>query len=90
MPVRDLVEAWAVLVALSLGTVILATADVSGRGAAVVVAAGVLVLAGFKARVILARYLGLGRSLFWTRAFDLAIGLFLALSFALHTIGSGG
>jgi hypothetical protein len=89
MPVRDLVEAWAALVALSLGTVILATADVSGRGAAVA-AAGVLVLAGFKARVILARYLGLGRSLFWTRAFDLAIGLFLALSFALHTIGSGG
>jgi hypothetical protein len=89
MPLRDLVEAWVALIALSLGTVILAMADVSGHGAAVA-AAGVLVLAGLKARVILARYLGLGRSQFWTRAFDLAIGLFLALSFALHTIGSGG
>ena len=86
---RDLIEAWVGLIALSVGTVILATADVSG-GAATFVATGVLLLAGFKARVILARYLGLSGSLFWTRAFDLAIWLFLALSFALHTIGSGG
>lgn len=89
MPARDLVEAWVALVALSLGTVLLATADVSGRGATFV-AAGVLVLAGFKARVILTRYLGLAGSRFWTSAFDLAIGLFLALSLALHTFGSGG
>jgi hypothetical protein len=89
MPARDLVEAWVALAALSLGTVLLATADVSGRGATFV-AAGVLVLAGLKARVILTRYLGLAGSRFWTHAFDLAIGLFLALSLALHTFGSGG
>lgn len=89
MPARGLVEAWVALVALSLGTVLLATVDGSGRGATFV-AAGVLVLAGLKARVILTRYLGLAGSQFWTRAFDLAIGLFLALSLALHTFGSGG
>lgn len=89
MPVRDLVGAWVALVVLSFGTVLLATADVSGS-AATFVAAAVLVLAGFKARVILAHYLGLAGSRFWTRAFDMAIGLFLVLAFALHTFGSGG
>jgi hypothetical protein len=88
MPVRDLVEAWVALVVLSFGTVLLATADVSGSVATFVVA-GVLMLAGLKARVILTRYLGLSGSRFWTRAFDMAIGLFLALAFALHTFGSG-
>lgn len=89
MPARNLIEAWVALAALSLGTVLLAATDVSGRGATFA-AAGVLVLAGLKARVILIRYLGLAGSRFWTRAFDLAIGLFLVLSFALHTFGSGG
>lgn len=89
MPARDLVEAWVALVVLSVGTALLATADTSGRGATVV-AAGVLVLAGLKARVILARYLGLAGTRFWTRVFDMVIGLFLALSFALYTFGSGG
>ncbi|WP_424958865.1 hypothetical protein [Hyphomicrobium sp. 1Nfss2.1] len=89
MPLRDLIVAWVALIALSLGTLVLATAGTTGRGATII-AAGVLALAGFKARVILTRYLGLQHSLFWRRSFDLAIGLFLALSFALHTIGSGG
>ncbi|KAB2942960.1 MAG: hypothetical protein F9K20_04660 [Hyphomicrobium sp.] len=68
---------------------LLATADVSGRGATFA-AIGVLSLAGLKARVILTRYLGLAGSRFWTRAFDLTIGLFLVLSFALYSFGSGG
>lgn len=89
MPARDLVEAWVALVVLSVGTALLATADVSGRGATVV-AAGVLVLAGLKARVILARYLGLAGTRFWTRVFDMVIGLFLALSFALYAFGAEG
>lgn len=88
MPARDLVEAWGALVVLSLGTVLLATAGASGRSGALI-AGGVLALAGLKARVILARYLGLAGSRFWTRAFDLTIGLFLALSFALYVFGSG-
>ncbi|MCZ7593650.1 MAG: hypothetical protein M5U16_01095 [Hyphomicrobium sp.] len=47
-------------------------------------------LAGLKARVILARYLGLAGSRFWTRAFDLTIGFFLVIAFALYSFGSGG
>lgn len=85
---RPLLNAWLALIAASLGTVALATTNLSGH-ARTLAAAGVLLLAGFKARVILARYLGIGASRFWTRGFDLAIGLFLALGFALYVFGSG-
>jgi hypothetical protein len=89
MPQRSLIEAWAALLALSLGTVLLTRIDASGRDRAFL-AAGVLMLAGLKARVILIRYLGLAGSRFWTGAFDLAIGAFLLLGFALHTFGTKG
>lgn len=89
MPARDLIEAWVGLIVLSFGTVLIASTEASGRGGTLA-AAGVLVLAGLKARVILARYLGLSGSRFWLRAFDLAVGLFLALSFALYAFGSRG
>lgn len=88
MLARDLVHAWGALVALSLGTVLIASADVS-RDGGLIAAASVLTLAGLKARVILARYLGLAGSRFWTRAFDLAIGLFLALALAVYLFGTG-
>ncbi|HEX2842345.1 cytochrome C oxidase subunit IV family protein [Hyphomicrobium sp.] len=88
MPARDLIEAWGSLVALSIGTVLIASVDASGKRGTLA-AAGVLTLAGIKARVILARYLGLSGSRFWTRTFDLAIGIFLALAFGLYTFGSG-
>ena len=86
MPARDLVEAWMALVVLSIGTVLIAMA--SGHSGALM-AAGVLTLAGIKARVILSRYLGLAGSRFWTRTFDLVVWLFLALSFALYMFASG-
>ncbi len=89
MPARDLVKAWMALIALSLGTVLVASDTVSAHGG-MIAGAAVLVLGGLKARVILGRYLGLSGSRFWTRTFDLAIGLFLALAFALYAIGSGG
>lgn len=89
MPHRDLIEAWAALIILSFGTVVLATAGVSGTDVTFV-AAAVLMLAALKARVILTRYLALASSRFWTRVFDLAIGFFLLLCFVLHTFGSGG
>ncbi len=89
MPARHLLEAWAVLVALSFGTVLLTMMDQRGIGRLIAVA-GVLLLAALKMRVILARYLGLSGTRFWTRAFDLAIGLFFVLAFALHTFGYEG
>jgi hypothetical protein len=84
---RDLVQAWAALVVLSLGTVVLSSIGTAGQRGAFV-AAGVLVLAWLKARVILGRYLGLAGSRFWTRTFGLVIGMFLVLSFALYLFGS--
>lgn len=88
MPSRDLVTAWGALVAFSIGTVLIAAVGASwDRGA--LTAAGVLALAGLKARVILARYLGLSGSRFWTHTFDLVIGVFLALAFGLYAFGLG-
>jgi len=89
MPARDLIQAWISLAALSLGTVLIASSEGDGKSG-MALAAGVLVLAGLKARVILARYLGLGGSRFWMNAFGLAIGLFLALSFGLYAFRFGG
>lgn len=86
MPARDLVHAWMALLLLSLATVLIASAGTAGSAW---MAGGVLALAGLKARVILSRYLGLAVSRFWTRVFDLAIGLFLAAALALYLFGSG-
>lgn len=87
MPERDLIQAWIALVVLSMGTVLIASAGTSGHSGTVM-AVSVLVLAGFKARVILSRYLGLSGSRFWTRTFDLVIGTFLTVSFGLYVFGS--
>ncbi len=86
MPTRALVQAWLMLLLLSSGTVLIASAGARGSPW---IAGGVLVLAGLKARIILARYLELAGSRFWTRVFDLVIGLFLALAFALYLFGTG-
>jgi len=89
MPARYLVEAWVALLVLSAATAALTTMHPEGAGRAIV-AGGVLLLAGLKARVILGRYLGLAGSHFWMNAFGLAIGGFLLLSFALYTFASKG
>ena len=88
MPERDLVKAWGALVALSLGTVGIASVGASDdRG--ILAAAAVLALAGIKAHVILTRYLGLSASRFWALTFDLALGIFLTVAFGLYAFGSG-
>lgn len=89
MSARPLVEAWIALVALSVATTLMTLAVPSGAGR-MLVAAGVLGLAGLKARVILVRYLGLQNSRFWMRTFDLMIGVFLALGFAVYVLGTKG
>lgn len=88
MPMRDLVEAWAALVLLGIGTVLIAAATGAGQGKSLA-AVGVLGLAGLKARLILSRYLGLAASRFWMHAFDLVIVVFLTLGFAVYMFGSG-
>lgn len=89
MTIKPMIEAWVILVALSLATTVSTLVDASG---AVRLAVGgtVLALAGLKARVILARYLHLARSAFWMRSFDLAIGLFLLIAFSLFVMAGQG
>ncbi|MCU0880971.1 MAG: hypothetical protein MUF06_24650 [Pirellulaceae bacterium] len=86
MTARGLIEAWAALVALSMGTAALTMLDVSGS-TRTVIAAGVLALAGLKSRVILARYLRLNQSRFWTRLFDVVLAIFLGIAFAAYLLG---
>ncbi len=83
---RPLIAAWVGLVAAGLGTTLvtlLPRADIGGR----IAAASVLALAGLKSAIILRRYLGLAASAFWTRGFDLVIGLFLLLAYGLYLLG---
>lgn len=84
--VRPLVTVWIALAGLSVLTTALTLVETSGRGRIAAVAA-LLVLAGLKARLILARYLGLATSRFWTSTFDLVIAVFLAAGFALYLAG---
>ena len=87
MRIAHLTAAWLALLALSAATALLTVIDAAhlDRRAATI---AVLVLAGLKARVILASYLGLSGTRFWTRVFDSAIGLFLILASAIYLIGS--
>lgn len=82
-----LIKSWLILSGLSIATTALTTVTRPG-GAHYAVGLGVLLLAGAKARLILRDYLGLGKSAFWMRTFELSIGLFLALAFALFAAGS--
>ena len=84
MAVCSVIKAWAVLVALSLCTALLSAAQAAQREHRIFIAAGLLTLAGFKARLILADYLGLKSSRFWSRLFGLTLGLFLVAAFAFY------
>ncbi|WP_170367416.1 cytochrome C oxidase subunit IV family protein [Ruegeria arenilitoris] len=77
-----LTRAWAGLIALSLASALLTLMPVGSRP----VGGGILLLALFKARVILARYLDLERSPAWLRGFTLVLSTFAALIFALYLV----
>ena len=77
------------LVVLGLATLALTFVPASGKQLAMI-AAGFLGLSGLKARVILRHYLGLKYSQFWTRAFDLILGLFLVLALSIFVFGARG
>ena len=84
---RDLSRALAVLIALGAATTAIA---VLRDGAALVwpaaAAAALLVLAGFKAEIILARYLALRVAPAWLRGFRAALVLLIAILYALWLI----
>jgi hypothetical protein len=83
-------RAWIWLVALSLGsTAIAATVSagqVSGLGVTLAGSA-ILALAWAKARIILARYLGLAQAPFWHRGFSVVLGLYCIILLGLYLIG---
>jgi hypothetical protein len=87
METRPLVLAWGALLALSAATALLTLAPQAVPPAAI--AGIVLLLAGLKARLILAHYLALSSSSFWMGGFGLAIGLFLLIAFGLYLMASG-
>ncbi|MBU2582580.1 MAG: nitric oxide reductase F protein [Alphaproteobacteria bacterium] len=82
-----LIRTWLLLAVLSIATTALTMLNSTGGGR-YAIGLGVLLLAGAKARLILRDYLGLAASVFWMRAFELSIGLFLAAAFVLFAAGS--
>ncbi|MFP7674476.1 nitric oxide reductase F protein [Marivita sp. S0852] len=85
MTQRSLYIAWALLVALSLGSTAL---SLSGVYVQWPVAAGVavMVLAWQKARIILAQYLGLASAPTWRRGFDVALTALCLLLLGLYLV----
>lgn len=76
-----LIKAWGSLVVLSAITTALATFSGAWGGGLVAL---ILILSGWKARIILNNYLGLEVSGFWRRGFNAFIGMFLLLALALY------
>ncbi len=78
----ELVKAWSWLVVLGA-----ATTGLTFLGAAGLARLGVgfliLVMAGWKARIILRQYLGLHKSAFWRNGFEAFLIVFLIAAFAL-------
>lgn len=83
---RDpLLRAWLALIGLSLGSTLIALWHWPGALAALA-GALILTLAWLKARIILARYLGLAAAPFWRRGFDIALAAFCLLLLALYLV----
>lgn len=90
---NPLLRAWAALMILSLGsTVVAALVSGGGLGRTASLAAGatILALAWAKARVILARYLGLARAPSWRQGFEIVLGLFALGLLVLYLIPGAG
>ncbi|MDF1618919.1 nitric oxide reductase F protein [Pseudothioclava nitratireducens] len=88
---RDpLISAWLWLLALSGASTLLAAAVSQGwlTGLGVTLGgAAILALAWAKARVILARYLGLAEAPFWHRGFSITLAIYALLLLGLYLIG---
>ena len=77
-------RAWATL--LGLGVVTTLAAALGGHLPAPVLGAVLLAVAWTKARIILARYLGLVQAPAWQRGFDAVLGAFLLLLYGIYLI----
>lgn len=85
LPPDPLLRAWAALIGLSLGS---AALSLWPWPPALSPFAGTLILAlaWLKARVILARYLGLAAAPFWRRGFEIALAAFCLLLLGLYLL----
>ncbi|MDT8328592.1 MAG: nitric oxide reductase F protein [Roseovarius sp.] len=85
MPRDPLLRAWVALMALSLGSTLISLwhwpPDLTALAGALI-----LTLGWLKARVILARYLGLVAAPFWRRGFGLCLALFCLLLLGLYLL----
>lgn len=78
-----LIKAWIWLIALSAATTVIASQPELPAGYIVF---PILILSGWKARVILNGYLGLGPSRFWRRSFNGIVMVFLLLALGVYLI----
>lgn len=83
---RDLARALVLLIGLGVGTTVIAVLRESWGPVWPAAAASLLVLAGLKAEIILARYLALRVAPAWLRGFRAALVLLLAILYALWLI----
>lgn len=81
----DLFRAWGALIVLSLGSTVLSMIVLPDLWVAVA-GVSILVLAWIKARIVLARYMGLARAPAWQRGFDICLGLFAAMLIGLYLV----
>ncbi len=79
---NPLTRAWLTLLALSLASAVLTMLPAPPT----LPAAGILILALVKARIILARYLELAKSSAWLRGFTTVLIAFTTLIFGLYLI----
>jgi len=86
MSVTQVYKAWMLLLLLSVATTALTLIEGQSQ---LLMAGFLLAISGLKARTILRKYLELSHSAFWTKLFDLVIGLFLSIAFALYAAGTG-
>lgn len=87
---RDpLLRAWIGLLVLSAASTLIAVVvPVAAPGLMLKLSgAAILALAWFKARLILAQYLGLAAAPFWRRGFEITLVLYTVLLLALHLAG---
>lgn len=89
---RDLWRALAALIALGLATTAIAALSDGSDGLwpAAAATAALLALAGIKAEIILGRYLALRAAPAWLRGFRAAVGLLLAVLYAIWLIPALG
>ncbi len=85
-PSRRLIRAWALLAGLSLAAALVVVAAANAGLPRQAAGAAILALALAKARVILARYLGLEEAPSWLSGITWVTGLWALLALALYLV----